>query len=422
MPIKEQQFNIQELFDSLSPQEQNRINCSIDENTKSREEARYKRLQVAEIDKNELIQELDQIMYEIAENDDWFISAKELKVVVTADAVNQHKKITGVLYFRKKTIIDQLLPEAELNIKDVISQIETEEVKESLSKRRDLEHLLLPYYEERERARRQVIVAKTKEETRRREEEEARRQEEYEAILNRIRADELERSRSIEAEKRKKRKESISARVDARKIPYLVHFTPVANVESILEQGLRSREALAGHKYVFTDEYRSDGWLDWISLSVSFPNYKMFYEKKNSLNNIDGWAILLIKKEVLWEFDCKFILTNAASFGIRMFRDDKWSSVEAFEDMFNHIEYRNGILDCFTTDPQAEVMIRNEVPRDFIEMIAVERQADLKRLSGFEDIRVEIIPKLFKWRCDFEQWRKFHLSPFPLDTKMEALF
>ena len=84
MQIKKQQFNIQELFDSLSPQEQDRINCSSDENTKSREKERYRRLEVAEIAKNELVQELDHIMYEMAENDDWFISAKERKEVVTA--------------------------------------------------------------------------------------------------------------------------------------------------------------------------------------------------------------------------------------------------------------------------------------------------------------------------------------------------
>ncbi len=422
MQIKEKQFNMQELFDSLLPQEQERINCSIDENTKSREEARYKRLQIAEIDKNELVQELDQIMYEITENDDWFISAKEGKGFVTADAVSQHKKIAGELHSRKKTIIERLLPEAEININSVISLIETEEAKESLLKRKDLERLLLPHFNKLLLARRQVIVAKNKERIRQKEEEEVRFKEQYEAHLNRVRAEEIERSRTIEAEKRKKQKESIRARVDARKIPYLVHFTPVDNVESILRLGLRSRESLAGQKYVFTDDYRSDGQPDWISLSVSFPNYRMFYYKRNSLNYIDGWAILIIKRDALWELDCKFIPKNAACSAILKLPDNKLSSVEAFEDMFNCDEDRISIPDYYTTDPQAEVMIRNEVPRDFIEKIAVERKDDIIRLGGLEDIRVEIIPELFEGRRDFEHWRKSNISQFSLDTKMEELF
>lgn len=314
------------------------------------------------------------------------------------------------------------MPEADSKIKTVIAQIESEEKQETLFKKRDLERLLLPFHEEYERERRQVIVAQTKERMRHREEEEARRQREYEALLNRLRAEELERNWILAEERRKKRADDIRARVDARKILHLVHFTPIANLESILEHGLKSRNALAGHKYVFTDEYRSDGCLDWISLSVSFPNYKMFYAKKNSLKDVDEWAILLIKKEVLWELDCKFILTNAASFGIRIFRDEKWSSVEAFEDMFGYVEHRIGIPDFYTTDPQAEVMIRDEVPSHYIGMIAVERQADANRLGNLEDIRLRTVPELFKWRNDFEHWRQFRLSPFPVESRLVVPF
>jgi len=417
-----QQFNVNELFDSLPDAEQDKINCAIRENGKSREEERYARLQAAEIAKNEFVQEFELIKYEIAENDDWFVAAKEGRVDVTPQSLNQHKRKAEELYSRKKSLIDSLLPKADLRIKDVISQIETEEAREALFQRRDLERLLQPFYEERECERRQVLAAQTRERIRQREEEEARRREEYEALLNRLHAEELERKRILAEALRRKRAEDIRAHVHARKIPYLVHFTPIGNVESILRNGLRSRNALAGQQFVFTDEHRSDGWLNWISTSITFPNYKMFYAKKKSLNDINGWAILLIKRDVLWELDCKFILTNAASFGIRMFRDDKWSSAEAFEDMFNYAEHRNGIPDFYTTDPQAEVMIRDEVPRHYIVMIALERQADAKQLGNLEYIRVETIPELFKWRSDYEHWRQFRLSPFPAGSDLVAPF
>tara|TARA_Y100000294_G_scaffold173037_1_gene188596 strand:+ start:58 stop:1170 length:1113 start_codon:yes stop_codon:yes gene_type:complete len=215
---------------------------------------------------------------------------------------------------------------------------------------------------------------------------------------------------SREQDVRGKRAEDIRARVNARNIPYLVHFTPIDNVESILKNGLLSRNALGDREYISTDKNRSDGWLDWISASVTFPNYRMFFKKRELLKHVNAWAIMQIKRDVLWELDCKFILTNAASFGIRKVCDDKWSSVEAFEDMFNSAEQRINIPDCFTTDPQAEVMVRDNVPRRYIDMVTVKWQDDANQLSEFDDVRVEINPRLFKWRSDFRYWRKRRLD------------
>ncbi len=420
MRRKEAHFNAQELFDSLPPQEQERINCAIRDNASRREQERYLRLEKAEIERQKVVQKLDAIEYEIAENDDWFVSAKERKVNVTIEELNLHRRKAEELYSRKKSITDRLLQEAASNIEAIVSHIEAEEQQESLFQRRDLRRLLEPIYEERDRERRKIQVAQIKEREKQREEEEALRQKEYEALLARLRAEEWERRRNLEAERRKKRAEEISARVHARKVPYLVHFTPIANLESILRDGLRSRNALAGHDFVFTDEYRTDGWVDWISVSISFPNYKMLYAKKNSLKNVEGWAIILIRKEALWELDCKFILTNAASSGIRMFQEEKWSSAQAFEDMFNHAEHRIGIPDFYATDPQAEVMIRDEIPRSYIGMIAVENKRDETRLDRLIDVRV--IPQLFRWRSDFEHWCQFRLSAFSSERHLVAPF
>jgi hypothetical protein len=122
----------------------------------------------------------------------------------------------------------------------------------------------------------------------------------------------------------------------------------------------------------------------------------MFYLKRNALKDVGGWVVVLIRPEVLWELDCKFILTNAASFGIRMFGDERWSSVNAFEDMFGHPDHRIEIPACYTTDPQAEVMVRNEIPSRYIGMIAVQNPCDMNRLNNLSDIRVEVCPELFR--------------------------
>ena len=410
-------FPAVEVFNSISTEEQLSIREKLKKYSSDREQNRYSRLETAEIEKEKVISELEELECTIQENDSWFVAAKEGKVDFTNESRKQYTQKAGELYSRKDFILKNLLPATDLKIKTIISEIESEERQEMLAQGKDLEHLLRPFHEKREHVRRQAIVADTKEKNRLREEKEAREREQareqneqarkqnrQELFLS-LYLENLEKPRIPFKEQRKKRADDIRALVHERKIPYLVHFTPIANVESILKYGLRSRNALSGHKYVFTDEYRLDGWLDWISLSVSFPNYKMFYKKRKSLDNVDGWAILLIKKEVLWELDCKFILRNAASSGIRMFQDDKWSSVEAFEDMFNYVEHRHNIPKYYTTDPQAEVMVRNEVSRDYIDVVAVEGSVDAKRLVGLEDIPVKIVPQLFEGRSDFVHWR-----------------
>lgn len=415
------QFDAEELFDSLPGDRQEVVTRAISDAAENRDKERYRRLQALETAKNELIQELKDLEYAIAENDEWFIEAKEGKVDANSAALATHRTTAAELYSRKKIIIDGALPGQEEAIASLVSQIEIEEQQEGWLKQRHLETLLLPIYEANERDRREAGIAaagarnhQRREQEAKWREQEARRQQQHKFVLKRMHEKQLEKIRHLAEERQSERVENIRAQVEARHIPFLVHFTPLSNVASILEHGLRSRSALDGQDFVFTDQYRSDGWLDWISTSICFPNYKMFYAKKNSMR-VGPWAILLIKKQVLWELDCKFILTNAASYEIKLFRNDRWSSVDAFEDMFGQPEHRIAIPDSYPTDPQAEVMIRNKVPRSYIGGILVEREEDRKILSQSEDVRVEKVSSLFKPRIDFEHWRNRRLSPFPVD-------
>ena len=81
-----------------------------------------------------------------------------------------------------------------------------------------------------------------------------------------------------------------------RNITELCHFTRVSNCESIMKHGLYSRAYLESSNVLsaeYSDEMRLDGHIDAISLSVSFPNYKMFYSKRNE--NLDvTWCVLSI--------------------------------------------------------------------------------------------------------------------------------
>lgn len=115
---------------------------------------------------------------------------------------------------------------------------------------------------------------------------------------------------------------------------------------------LLSRQRLSGRQVLFTDAYRMDGMPDWLSLSVSFPNYKMFYRKR--VHDLPGlqWAVL-----VAWRQECLFVPGNAASAAYCCRSIQAYQGVNAFEAMFPHQGRWPHLPSCYTTDPQAEVLV-----------------------------------------------------------------
>ena len=103
-------------------------------------------------------------------------------------------------------------------------------------------------------------------------------------------------------------------------ITKLLHYTRVENLRSILREGLLSRETLdsRGQQYWYNDQSRVVGYKNAICLSISFPNYKMFYSKREEKKKVEEvsdshWVVLHIDAEVLWELDCALFQKNAAS-------------------------------------------------------------------------------------------------------------
>jgi hypothetical protein len=97
-----------------------------------------------------------------------------------------------------------------------------------------------------------------------------------------------------------------------RQITYLLHFTRLENLDSILTHGLftRSQCATRAINPIFNDAHRLD-YTDAICLSLSFPNYKLFYRLRKENPNT-RWAVVAIRPNILWEKDCAFCKENAA--------------------------------------------------------------------------------------------------------------
>lgn len=158
--------------------------------------------------------------------------------------------------------------------------------------------------------------------------------------------------------------------VQQRDITRLFHFTHSDNLSSILENGLISRSELdnADAIYDFNDQSRIDGHLDAISLSISFPNSKMFYKYRCSKPG--NWVILEIDPSILWTKNCAFYPTNAASNNVRFNDFELMKGVHAFNNLFLDnifgIQRDKWISDKYPTDVQAEVLVFEKIAPQFI--------------------------------------------------------
>lgn len=168
-------------------------------------------------------------------------------------------------------------------------------------------------------------------------------------------------------------------------IKHLYHFTHINNLKSILQHGFLTRNNLDNNvmEYSFNDSLRLDGVTDSISLSISHPNYKMFY-KYRKLTNDNDWVVISISPQILYGkqgFISKniksfnylnkaiFCKKNAATNEMRNLSIPERKTCEAFLDMFKSTTDRN--LDTYTYDNQAEILYQGNIPVDFIDEIHV---------------------------------------------------
>lgn len=167
-------------------------------------------------------------------------------------------------------------------------------------------------------------------------------------------------------------REEIQKIATDRKIPFLVHFTRVENVQSIMQNGLLpiSKARDMGITPAVNDEKRLDGRLNGTSLSIAFPNGSLFFKLRNNFQDID-WVVLAIHSSVLWSKKTLFCKHNAADSSISGISDDILQSAEAFNSMFNEIEgfdtrAEQGLKVHDPTDVQAEVLVMDSIEPEFI--------------------------------------------------------
>lgn len=213
-----------------------------------------------------------------------------------------------------------------------------------------------------------------------------------------------------------------SAEIIKRNIQCLVHFTPTINLVGMCETGyIMPRHELIKldlfndemRDYIeFTDEVRLDGD-KYINTSIQHPNdflLKKFKERSNDKPWV-RWCVIKIDPKYIYDDDTLFSVTNAANkynreiVGVtgdfEKFKSMFAETVKVVSSNYSMDKHRIGLYDNLTTDPQAEVLIKNKIPICDIIEIAFENEEDLvstKNAIGNIPCRLTVDPQVFQNR------------------------
>ncbi len=206
-----------------------------------------------------------------------------------------------------------------------------------------------------------------------------------------------------------------------RDIQTLCHFTRVERLRSILYRGFLNRSLLESLpsqiRPQFTDQDRDDGFKDAICLSISFPNYRMFFSKTGR-DNQHEWVVLLLDAKILWELDCAFCHQNARFEPVLdvplEYRKRLISLKRMFWDSDSHsdgsIYQRQQIPNNYPTHPEAEVLIFYPIPAAYIKEVHFYNEDSLKAWQQENDgtfsQRFCANESYFRPRCDYKAWQK----------------
>ncbi len=200
--------------------------------------------------------------------------------------------------------------------------------------------------------------------------------------------------------------------VKDREIEFVIHFTRIENLKSILEKGIKPRKKLEKKKIksIFNDEYRIDGFKNATCCSICHPNYKMFYSLRQS-DIEQEWAVIGIKKDIIWEKDCAFCIENAASSNVTSIPIEQRKGKKAFKKLFDELgtsptRKELKIPDSCPTNPQAEILVFEDIkPKDIVGVAfnSSARAEEYKKL--YEDFTFVYHRAFFGPRLDYEFWR-----------------
>ena len=198
--------------------------------------------------------------------------------------------------------------------------------------------------------------------------------------------------------------------IKRRQIRYLVHFTRVRNLESILTNGLVPRNMLQNKDIPCecNDCVRADGREDCTCFSIEYPNEFLFNTFK-ARHKDDAWCVLqldiinVLKNHNGTKHYCMY---NAAG-SSEWVKNPKSSSLLAFRNMFlesnpdsrhPYTRTSKGLKDFLPTHHQAEILIENTIYPKYITAVFFSDQVDFKNFG--QNLKNKNLLKQFNFQCD----------------------
>ncbi len=201
---------------------------------------------------------------------------------------------------------------------------------------------------------------------------------------------------------------SIEEFINKRAIKSLYHFTALGNLQSILDNGLLSVTSLQENNigYYYNDELRLEKKLNAICVSISFPNYKMFYKYRKKYDELQ-WCVIELDPSILYEKKCLFCETNAANSNEISKNDYEKNDINALNKLFYDDKYMKdqGLDLNIPTDPQAEVLVLNNIEPQYIKSLNFEVREINFPISKYSNFKFLYNTDLFWCRKDWRNWQ-----------------
>lgn len=163
-----------------------------------------------------------------------------------------------------------------------------------------------------------------------------------------------------------------------------------------------------GVKLINNDKYRLDGKINGISLSISFPNSKMFYKYRISGNR--DWVVIIYDKQILRQKDCAFFKLNAADHRMRDIPINELKTISAFNAMFLRTSEDEKLPEKFTTDEQAEVMVFERIENSYIKKIVFNNRGKMKEFINKYGNRIQFEIELNEGNTGYFSSRKYIIN------------
>jgi len=177
----------------------------------------------------------------------------------------------------------------------------------------------------------------------------------------------------------------IQRECSTRGITRLCHFTQSRNLAHIFgdSYGLCSTRTLQVNNMPHnpTDPDRYDGRDDLVCCSIEYPNTYYFYNVRNKELLFKDWVVLLIDPSYLWNSETCFCPCNTARLcGIYIQAGPQgFRSLYATTSPGISFSRPAGHLPAAPTDIQAEVLLKDPIPLEFIIGIAVQSEEQAQR-------------------------------------------